>query len=147
MKFTLVVDKTRDEEIVATVHNRTDLTDRIEALVMEYSGSDRIAAYTEDTMKMLAFSQIECITILDGKTYAIDSGNCRYRLKLRLYELEQMLPATFIRINKSTLANERRLDRFAVTYSGAVDAIFKCGYREYVSRRCFSEIKRRFDSK
>ena len=147
MKFKLIIDKTKDEEIVATVHSRTELTDKIEALVMEYAGSDRIPAYTEDDLKMLVFSDIECITVLDGKTYAIDNRNRRYRLRLRLYELEELLPSSFIRINKSALANENRLDRFAVTYSGAVDAVFKCGYTEYVSRRCFAQIKRRFDSK
>ncbi len=147
MKFTLIIDKERDEEVVATVHERTALTDEIEALVLKYAGTDRIPAYTEDDMKMLAFSEIECVTILDGKTYAIDSKNQRYRLKQRLYELEALLPSSFIRINKSTLANENRLDRFAVTYSGAVDAVFQCGYREYVSRRCFAQIKRRFDAR
>ena len=147
MKYTLIIDKEKDEEVVATVHQRTALTDEIEALILKYAGADRIPAYTEDDMKMLAFSEIECVTILDGKTYAIDSRNQRYRLKQRLYELEQLLPSSFIRINKSTLANENRLDRFAVTYSGGVDAVFKCGYREYVSRRCFAQIKRRFDAK
>lgn len=147
MKFKLIIDKTKDEEVVATVHSRTALTDKIEALIMEASGSDRIPAYTEDDMKMLAFSDIECVTVLDGKTYAIDTRARRYRLRQRLYELEALLPASFIRINKSSLANENRLDRFAVTYSGAVDAVFKCGYTEYVSRRCFAEIKRRFDTK
>lgn len=147
MKFKLIIDKTKDEEVVATVHSRSSLTDQIEALVMEASGADRIPAYTEDDLKMLSFSDIECITILDGKIYAIDTRNRRYRLRQRLYELEDLLPASFIRINKSSLANENRLDRFAVTYSGAVDAVFKCGYTEYVSRRCFAEIKRRFDTK
>jgi len=147
MKFKLIIDKTKDEEIVATVHNRSSLTDQIEALVMEHAGSDRVPAYTEDDLKMLAFSDIECITVLDGKTYAIDNRNRRYRLRLRLYELEELLPSSFIRINKSALANENRLERFAVTYSGAVDAVFMCGYTEYVSRRCFAQIKRRFDSK
>lgn len=147
MKFKLIIDKTKDEEVVATVHSRTDLTDKIETLVMEHSGSDRIPAYTEDELKMLALSDIECVTVLDGKTYAIDSRNRRYRIKHRLYELEAQLPASFIRINKSTLANETKLDRFTVTYSGAVDAVFKCGYKEYVSRRCFAQIKRRFDTK
>ena len=85
--------------------------------------------------------------MLDGKTYAIDTRDRHYRLRHRLYELEELLPSSFIRINKSALANENRLDRFAVTYSGAVDAIFKCGHTEYVSRRCFAQIKRRFDSK
>jgi DNA-binding LytR/AlgR family response regulator len=147
MNFKLIIDKEKDEEIIATVHSRSVLTDEIEALVLKFAGSDRIPAYTEDAMKMLSFSDIECITVLDGKTYAIDSENQRYHLKLRLYELEAMLPSFFIRINKSTLANENRLDRFAVTYSGGVDAVFKCGYREYVSRRCFTQIKRRFDAK
>lgn len=147
MKFRLIIDKSKDEEVVATVHSRSDLTDRIEALIMQSTGTDRITAYTEDDIKILPFSDIECITILDGKTYAIDTKNHRYRLKQRLYELEPLLPSSFIRINKSTLANEARLDRFAVTYSGGVDAVFQCGYREYVSRRCFAQIRRRFDAK
>lgn len=147
MKFKLIIDKGKDEEVIATVHSRSALTDEIEALVLKYAGTDRIPAYTEDDIKMLSVSEIECVTVLDGKTYAIDSKNRRYRLKMRLYELEALLPSSFIRINKSTLANENRLDRFAVTYSGAVDAVFQCGYTEYISRRCFAQIKRRFETK
>jgi len=123
MKFKLIIDKCQDEEVVATVHNRTPLIDEIEALICKYT--DRIPGYTEDDIKMLSVSEIECVTVLDGKTYAIDSKKRRYRLKQRLYELEAALPPSFIRINKSTLANESALDRFAVTYSGGVDAIFK----------------------
>ena len=145
MKFKLIVDKNKDEEVVATVHNRTALIDEIEALISKYA--DRIPGYTEDDIKMLAVSEIECITVLDGKTYAIDITNRRYRIKQRLYELEQQLPSSFIRINKSTLANETRLDRFTVTVVGSVDAVFKCGYTEYVSRRCFAQIKRRLERK
>ena len=145
MKFKLVIDKDKEEEIVATVRQRSALIDEIESLISKYS--DRIPGYTEDDIKMLSVSEIECVTVLDGKTYAIDSKNHHYRLKLRLYELEQLLPTSFIRINKSTLANEKALDRFTVTITGSVDAIFKCGYREYVSRRCFAQIKRRLENK
>lgn len=145
MKFKLIIDKAQEEEVVAIVHNRTALIDEIEALISKHTG--RIPGYTEDDIKMLSVSEIECVTVLDGKTYAIDSKNRRYRLKQRLYELEQLLPSSFIRINKSTLANESALDRFTVTYAGSVDAVFKCGYTEYVSRRCFAQIKRRLESK
>ncbi|MBE6943181.1 MAG: LytTR family transcriptional regulator [Ruminococcaceae bacterium] len=145
MKFRLIIDKEKEEEVVATVHSRSALIDEIEALISQQT--DRIPGYTEDDIKMLSVSEIECITVLDGKTYAIDSNNKHYRLKQRLYELESALPASFIRINKSTLANEKALERFTVTVAGSVDAIFKCGYREYVSRRCFSEIKRRLETK
>lgn len=145
MKFKLIIDKEKDEEVVITAHQRTALIGEIEALISKHT--DRIPGYTEDDIKMLSVSEIECVTVLDSKTYAIDHKNRRYRLKQRLYELEQQLPSSFIRINKSTLANEARLDRFQVTYAGSVDAVFKCGYTEYVSRRCFAQIKRRLETK
>lgn len=145
MKFKLIIDAEKDEEIVATVHGRSALIDEIESLILKHT--DRIPGYTEDDIKMLTVAEIQCITVLDGKTYAIDGNNRHYRLKQRLYELEQQLPSSFIRINKSTLANENALDRFSVTYAGSVDAVFKCGYKEYVSRRCFAQIKRRLESK
>ena len=147
MKFKLIIDKEKEEEIVVTVHDRSPLIDKIEALIQKHAVDDRIPGYREDEIKMLSVSEIQCITVLDGKTYAIDSKNQQYRLKQRLYELESVLPVSFIRINKSTLANEVHLDRFAVTVTGSVDAVFKCGYREYVSRRCFAQIKRRFEAK
>lgn len=145
MKFTLIVNKDAQEEVVATVHQPSALTEQIEALVLAYEKSDRIAAFTEDEMRILKFSQIECVTILDGKTCAIDTLGKRYRLKQRLYELEPLLPSCFIRINKSTFANENRVKEFSAAFSGAVDAVFLCGYREYVSRRCFAAIKRRYE--
>lgn len=147
MKFKLLIDPTKEEELIATVHRRTALIDEIEALLLNHTPVDRIPGYTEDDIKMLSISEIECITVLDGKTYAIDSQNRRYRLKQRLYELEMQLPSSFIRINKSTLANESALDRFTVTIAGSVDAVFQCGYTEYVSRRCFAQIKRRLEVK
>ena len=144
MKFSLIIDKNQEEEVIVRVHNPSALTEQIEALVLAHNQTDRIAAYTEDELRILKFSQIECITILEGKTTAIDTKGNRYRLKQRLYELEPLLPASFIRINKSSFANETRLKEFTATFSGGVDAVFQCGYREYVSRRCFAQIKRRY---
>lgn len=147
MKFKLIIDKDAPEEVVATVHQRSRLTDELEALVLQHSGVDRVPAFRDDEIVLLKFVDMECITVLDGKTYAIDSKGSRYRLKQRLYELEAVLPSCFIRINKSSLANENRLERFSPSFSGAVDAVFKSGYREYVSRRCFAAIKRRLDER
>ena len=144
VKFKLVIDPTKEEEIVATVHEPTALTEQIQQMVMEYTGTDRIAAYGQEDTVLLKFQQIACITVQDGKTYAIDTKGKQYRLKQRLYELEGLLPASFIRINKSAIANENHIQKFAANFSGAVDVVFQGGYREYVSRRCFAQIKRRY---
>ena len=147
MKYKLFIDKDAEEEIIAIVHGPSSLTQQIENLVCSFSGADSLMGYREDELRKLAFEEIECITILDRKVIAIDKRANHYRLQKRRRDLEAILPSYFIRINKSTLANEHRIARFDAAFSGGVDAVFQCGYREYVSRRCFSEIRRRYERK
>ena len=145
MKYKLIIDKDAPEEIIAIVHAPSSLTEQIENLVCSYTGTDSIIGYRDDGMRKLAFEEIECITILDRKVIAIDTKGDHYRISDRLRDLEDILPSYFIRINKSTLANEHRIVRFDTAFSGGVDAVFRCGYREYVSRRCFGLIRRRYE--
>ena len=147
MKYKLIIDKTAEEEIIAIVHAPSSLTQKIENLVCSFSGSDGIMGSRDDELRKLAFSEIECITVLERKVMAIDTSGKQYRIQDSLRGLEEILPSYFIRINKSTLANEHRIVRFDAAFSGGVDAVFRCGYREYVSRRCFAEIRRRYEDK
>ena len=145
MKYKLIIDKNAEEEIIAIVHSPSDLTRQIENLVCGYKGQDSIMVCSDDGMQKLSFQDMECITIIDRRVIAIDQKGAKFRINERLRELESVLPSYFIRINKSTLANEHRIARFAAVFSGGVDAVFQCGYREYVSRRCFAEIRRRYE--
>ena len=145
MKYKLIIDKDADEEIIAKVHAPSSLTEQIENLVCSFSGAESIMGYHDDEMRKLLFSEIECITVIDKKVIAIDTNGKRFLLKERLRDLENILPSYFIRINKSTLANEHRIERFVAVFNGGVDAVFQCGHRDYVSRRCFSQIRRRYE--
>ena len=145
MKYRLVIDKNAEEEIVVIAHAPSPLTQAIEDVLRDFSGVDFIVGYREEEMRKLSIGEIECITVLDRKVIAIDTKGDHYSLKERLRDLEDILPQYFIRINKSTLANEHRIQRFHTVFSGGVDAVFYCGYKEYVSRRCFAEIKRRYE--
>ena len=147
MKYRLIIDKNAEEEITAIVHAPSSLTRQIENLVCSYSGVDSIIGCRDEEMRKLTFEEIECITIFERKVVAIDSDGNQYRLQDRLRDLEEILPSYFIRINKSSLANEHRILRFDAVFSGGVDAVFQCGYREYVSRRCFAEIRRRYEGR
>lgn len=144
MKYKLIIDKQAPEQIVATVHAPSSLTQQIEDLVCRFCGTEHLMGYRDDEMRKLAFCEIECITVLDRKVIAIDADGNHYRISDSLRDLETVLPSYFIRINKSTLANEHRIVRFYTVFSGGVDAVFACGYRDYVSRRCLAEIKRRY---
>ena len=145
MKYELIIDRDAQESVIVTARAPSALTQKIEDLVRTYSGTDSILGSREDELRRLQFSDIECITILDRKVMAIDRAGKEYRIQERLRDLEQLLPSYFIRINKSTLANEHRIARFDAGFSGSVDAVFHCGYREYVSRRCFAQIRRRYE--
>lgn len=144
MKFKLFIDKEKDEEIVATVHKRTKLIDEIEALVINENLADEIVGYDEDGFVILNTQEVEAFYIENSKTYAVCTDKKRYRIKSPLYELEAMLPKNFRKINKSNIANMKHIVRFRTTLSGAVDAEFKSGFSDYISRRCFAELKRRY---
>ena len=145
MKYKLIIDKNAEEEITVVAHAPSSLTQQIEDLVCQYSGADWIMGHRDDEMRKLLFSEIECITIHDRKVIAIDGEGNYYRIPERLRDLEAVLPSYYIRINKSALANEHRILRFDAVFSGGVDAVFRCGYRDYVSRRCFAQIRRRYE--
>ena len=145
MKYKLIIDKNAEETVTAVVHAPSALTAQIEDLVRGYSGADCLTGHREDELRRLPFSEIECITVLERKVIAIDGSGNHYRIQERLRDLEEVLPSYFVRINKSTLANEHRIDRFEAVFSGGVDAVFRCGHRDYVSRRCFAELRRRYE--
>ena len=145
MKFTLILDNERDEEVIVYAHSASELTTKIEKIVMEDSGEGGLYVCNEEEIKRIDLADIECITIIDRKVYVICEDGKKYRINKKLCDIEPNLPSYFIRINKSSIANENKIKSYTTAFSGAIDAIFKCGYREYVSRRCFANIKRRYE--
>lgn len=144
MKFKLIIDKEKDEEVTVVSHSANELTAKIENIVNSYTNSDEVPVFSDDEIRRLKYSQIECICVIDRRVFVFDENGNRYRINRTLSEIEADLPDYFVRINKSAIANERRIRSFKTTISGAVDAVFKCGYRDYVSRRCFAVLKRRY---
>ena len=147
MKFRLTIHPDIEEELSVSVKKDSALINKAKELVSEYNGEGKIIAFTEDDIKLLSPSEIECVMVNDGKTEALTISGERFRLKKRLYELEEILPSDFIKINKSCVANKKRIERFSAALTGAVNVIFKSGYTDYASRRCFAEIKKELKSK
>lgn len=147
MKLDIIIDPTSEEKITAVVHAEGKLTDALRRLAEKDDTLETLTVYNERDVKRLPLSEVECLSVRDGRCMAVDANGESFRVKETLSELEERLPQGFIRINKSAIANEKRVERFRATIGGGVDAVFLSGYREYVSRRCFAEIKRRFSEK
>lgn len=140
MKIQIVIDPNRDEEIHIFAHEKTQLINEIEELVK--SSSFDLIGYTEDETVKLNLNDVYCFVTDNNKVYAL-TENEKYRLKSRLYQLEENLNNNFVKINQSCIANIKKVDRFKATVGGSLTVIFKNGYVDFVSRRNLKNVKER----
>ena len=140
MKFTLKIDKEREEEVIVFAHEKSALTERIKTLIS--TSETEIFGYKDKEIIRLDESDIYCFYLEDGKLYAMsDSGI--FRIKMRLFELEEKLSRNFIKINQSSIANLKKIERFGVSFGASLTVHFKNGYTDYVSRRRTKAVKER----
>ncbi len=141
MKCTLIITDKHEEEVVIYTRERTKLTDDIEALV---GGSvPELMGYKENQAVRLSADEVSCFSVEDNKVYALTDKE-KFQLKFRLYQLEEILPNTFVKINQSCIANMGKIERFDTSVSGTLLVKFKNGYKDYVSRRQMKAVKERF---
>ena len=62
---------------------------------------------------------------------------------MRLYQLEELLDASFVKINQSSIVNVKKIERFEASIGGALLVILQNGHRDYVSRRQVKAVKER----
>ncbi len=141
MKFTLNIDKETDEEVIINVHERTPLVDEIEKLVL--NDVFELVCFDEDkTAIILDFSDIHCFVVENNKVYAFTDTK-KYTIKCRIYQLEEKLPSSFIKVNQSCIGNLKKIERFDASFAGSLVVRFKCGYKDFVSRRQLKKFKER----
>ena len=144
MKCRTVIDKSRDEEVVIYVHEKSRLSENIEEYVM--SCSTELVGYRDGMAVNLSQADVYCFIVEDNKIYALTEKE-KLRLKQRLYVLEESLNGDFVKINQSCVANIRKIQKFDTSLSGTLSVIFKNGYRDYVSRRQLKIVKERIGIK
>lgn len=140
MKLGIVIDKNHDEQILIYAHEKTALICEIEQLVN--NDSFDLTGYGETETVKLNLNEICCFITEDSKVYALTEKG-KYRLKSRLYQIEQNLNDNFVKINQSCIANIKKIDKFKASVGGALTVIFKNGYEDYVSRRNLKNVKER----
>lgn len=139
MEFNLIIDKEHKEEVIVYAKRESLLVKEIEELV---KNSNQITSFKEDEIVMINPNEVYCFTIESNKLYAI-MENERLQIKQRLYQIEEQLGNSFVKINQSSIANINKIERFGATIGGSLIVKFKNGYRDYVSRRQAKFVKKR----
>ena len=140
MKFRLIIDPDRDEEVIVYAKERSKITDEIENLVK--CELTELIGYGKRDIVKLNIHDVVCFAVDDGKVYAVTDKE-KLWIKYRMYQIEGLLDSNFVKINQSCIANIKKIKKFDVSFGGALTVIFKNGYTDYVSRRQMKAVKER----
>lgn len=140
MKFTLILDKDRDEEIIIYAREKNELVSKIEKLTEE-SPPD-LTGYRDKVGIILNPDEIYCFIAQGNKVFAVTEKE-KLQMKIRLYKIEEYELDSFVKINQSCIANLNKIARFDTSVSGTLKVVFKNGYTDYVSRRNLKNVKER----
>ena len=140
MKFTLIIDPERQEEVVVYAHRECALSEKIENLVKDFG--DELFGYRDLEAVRLDVGLVSAFTVEDGKVFAVTADG-RFLVRERLYQLEERYCHAFVKINQSCLVNVDRIERFNASIGGSLMVSTKDGYRDYISRRQLKAVKER----
>ena len=140
MKYELIIDKEKEESIVITAHEKTELINQIEELLK--MSECKVIGYYEDEIIPVNFNEVFAIYTRDSKVY-INVNNKDYLIKERLYQIEEMLDTLFVKINQGCIVNIKKILKFENSITGSIKVILKNGFSDYISRRELKNVKRR----
>lgn len=120
-----------------------EITSEINNLIKKLSESNLqiICVFLDDKVEILNEEDIIYIYCSDSKVFASTIKN-DYKLKLRLYELENQLnKSNFIRISNSEIINLKMVKSLDLSFTGTIYVKFINNKSTYVSRRYVKRFK------
>ncbi len=140
MKCTTILSEDR-EEVLIYASKRRSLIEEIEKLCL--NDCVEIVGYKNKEIVKLFPSDIYCFIVEENKIFA-KTNDETFQIKQRIYQLEEILDDSFIKINQSCIVNLKKVKSFNVSFMGAMMVTLKNGYQDYVSRRQVKIVKERF---
>ncbi len=140
MKFKLILDPNQEEEIQVYAHAESPLTDALRRLA-EGNGEPLLGWRGKEFIP-LELEEIYCFFLENNRLYAVTERE-QWLVKQRLYQLEPLLPSSFVKLHQSCIANLKKVERFDGSLGGTLRVIFKNGRVDYVSRRQLKQVKER----
>ncbi len=140
-----IIEDADDEEVVIRCAGVDEQVQRIERALAEIvSKTPALTFYKEGEEFYISPGRIFFETQSEN-VYA-HTANDAYRIKLRLYELENLLPREFIRVSKSTILNVKHIFSVSRNLSASSLIKFHRSHKQvYVSRSYFKAMRQRLD--
>ena len=88
----------------------------------------------------MEYDEIFMIRVED-KVVKVYTHNDEYVVKRALYQVEESLDQSFVRISKTTIINIKKIDRVAPSLKGMMFIMMKNGLKDNISRKYLPEFK------
>lgn len=142
VKVRIEISPDSEEEVVIRAHTLSDEVRRISDAVNSAVGKEMTVALTDgDGEFFIPIGEILFFETDGGKTTA-HTADRMYYAPYKLYELENTLPRTFVRVSKSCVVNTARISSISRNPMGASETRFTDSYKKiYISRSYYKTVR------
>lgn len=149
MKINIEYDSNiKETEITIKCNELNHKIKELQDLIIEtYKKNTSITFYNNDKEYYISLNKILFFETTDNTINAHTTDNI-YKVKYKLYELEEILPKKFIRISKSTIVNTHSI--YSINHNIASSSLiqFNNSHKQvYVSRFYYKDLKQRLDER
>lgn len=143
MKVNVVVEPELEEEY-AEIHVK-GITDEITRLSKVIQNKSQAITGMDEYERNVVIEETDIVALHAEKKWCrIYTDTSNYSCRKRLYEVENMLGADFMRISKSIIVNLRKIESVEAVFNGMLLLRMKNGSKEYVSRTYLPQMKEYF---
>lgn len=149
MRIHVEIDQTLEsDEVIIRCRQWNDTIAEIEKVITENAGvKSPLVFYKGDVEYYFPLREVLFFET-DTNGISAHTRNDIYRIKYRLYELEERLPGYFIRISKSAILNTKKIFAIDRNLSSASVVSFQGTHKQvYVSRRYYKPLKDRLEER
>lgn len=143
-----VVDELQEDEVLIRCGRVDDTIQKIHQYILEQSSMNtKITFYKQNQEFYFPLDNVLFFETDEEHVYA-HTANDTYRIKYRLYELEEILPRNFVRASKSTIVNSMQVYSISRNLTASSLVQFMDSHKQvYVSRRYYQDLRQRINER
>ena len=145
MKVEIKANILKDLKNICITIDAPELTEEVQNIIDYISNiskkQSQIIAYKDNKIYILELKDVICFFSKDKYNY-VRTVNGIYRIKMKLYELEEVLDKNdFIKISNSCIVNINQVECFDISILGTIVVKLKDDTKENVSKRNIKKVK------
>lgn len=134
----------RQPYITVNVPSKTPYVEYVINKIKKIFVEDKFTVKDDNGYMSVPISEIIRVYTEGNSVYCEFQGR-KLKIKERIYQMKDLLPDdSFFQVSQSEIINRRYIDKFKLTSSGLYVVFLTNGLKTYASRRCMTNIKRKY---